>query len=238
MDELIKKVKRVPISQGVTQQLIDLIMSGKFSTGEKLPSEKKLMDAFGIGRSSLRESIKALEALGLVEVRVPEGTFVSESLGDFFTKQLALMSKIGFDNISELIEARMIIETQIAILASQKATDDDISDLTTLLNIMIHSKSNFEYQKSDVDFHKKLAEMSRNSFLIQVSNILQEITFIWIKKVITLPNVKSFAIDQHSEILDAIKNKDITATFKAMDNHLKYVSELLIQVNNSESNHS
>lgn len=234
MDNVIKKVKRIPISQGVTEQLIDLILSGELPAGEKLPPEKKLMDNFGIGRSSLREAIKAIEALGLVEVRVPEGTFVSENLGDFFTKHLALMSKIGFDNISELIEARLTIETQVAVLAAKKATKEDIKELTTCLKEMENATSDSEFQKWDLNFHKTLAEMSRNSFLIQVMKILHEITSIWIKKVIALDKIKENAIKQHKEVLTSIKNNDEKATFNAINHHLNYVSDSLIKVNNIE----
>lgn len=234
MDEVIKKVKRVPISQGVTEQLIDLILSGELPTGEKLPPEKKLMDSFGIGRSSLREAIKALEALGLVEVRVPEGTFVTENLGDFFTKHLALMSKIGFDNITELIEARLTLETQIAVLAARKATEEDIKNLTNIINKMENASNDAEFQKWDLTFHQTLAEMSRNSFLIQVMKILQGITTLWIKKVSALSNVKKIAIKQHIVILESIKNNDEQATYDAINYHLNYVSDLLIKINEME----
>ena len=229
-----KKVKRIPISQGVTEQLIDLIMSGELPKGEKLPPEKELKDIFGVGRSSLREAIKAVEALGLLEVRVPEGTFVSEDLGGFFTKQLALMSKIGFNNISELIEARKTIETQTAILAAKKATDADIEELSTILNKMKQYKNDSDFQKYDLGFHKKVTEMSRNSFLIQVMKILQEITSLWIKKVIPLENTKPVAIKQHNSIFEAIKNNDTKATSSAMEIHLKHVGDLLILVNENE----
>lgn len=236
MDEGIKKIKSVRLSRNVTEQLIDLIMSGKISPGEKLPPEKKLMDSFGIGRSSLREAIRALEALGLVEVKVPEGTFVSENLADFFTKQLTLMSKIGFDNISELIEARLTIETQIAILAAKKATPEDIEDLDKIITDMRNSTDDdIQFHKHDLSFHKKLSEMSRNSFLIQVMNILQEITSLWIKKVIPLEGTKPLAVEQHTKILESIKKRDAEGTFKAIDVHLKHVSDLLIYVNEQEN---
>ena len=83
-----KPVKKVLVTQSVTQQLIDLIMNGSIAPGEKLPTEKQLMEVFNVGRSSLREAIRALVALELIEVRVPEGTFVSKTFGGFLTKQL------------------------------------------------------------------------------------------------------------------------------------------------------
>ncbi|WP_367760685.1 FadR/GntR family transcriptional regulator [Ammoniphilus sp. 3BR4] len=86
--------------------------------GEKLPAEKQLMEMFGVGRSTLREAIRALEVLGLVEVKVPGGTFVVEEFGDFFTKNLGLISKISFNNIIELVEARAELEVILVDMAA------------------------------------------------------------------------------------------------------------------------
>lgn len=235
MNEVIKKVKRVPISQNVTKQLIDLIMSGELATGEKLPSERELMDYFDIGRSSLREAIKAVEVLGLIEVRVPEGTFVTDNLGEFFTKHLALMSKVGLHNIEELIEARLTIETQIAGIAAEKATKKDIDKLEMIINQMKQAVDNNDaFQEWDLTFHRTLAEMARNSFLIQVMKILQEITSLWISKTIRMENIKEIAIRQHEEILTAIQANDVQKTKEEIRYHLRFVSDLLIKIDEKE----
>lgn len=226
--------KKIPLTQNVTQQLIDLIMAGNIAPGEKLPTEKELMDIFGIGRSSLREAIRALVALGLVEVKVSQGTFVSECFGDFFTKQLALMSKISFENIIELIEARIAIETDIAEMAAKKATSDDVKNLVNICRGMKAAQSDEEYQNCDLKFHIALAEISRNSFMLQVMKILNNITGLWIRKVIQVGDSKKQAILQHERIIDAIHDKNVSETVIAMREHLESVSKTLLEIQKSE----
>lgn len=234
LENQVNQVKKVPVSQHVTQQLIDLIMNGTISMGEKLPPERKLMEMFGVGRSSLREAIRALVALGLVEVRVPEGTFVSVNFGDFFTKQLALMSKISFENTAELVEARIAIETDIAELAAVKVNNEDLQKLDGFLLKMKEAENNEDFLKADLGFHTTLGEVSRNSFMIQVMRILRETTAKWINKVIQIEESKELAITQHENIFNAIKKKEPKEAAEAMFKHLEFVSELLMKMKENE----
>ena len=230
LDKKVIQVEKKTIAHNIVQQLIDLIMNGSIGPGEKLPSEKQLMELFGVGRSSLREAIRALIALGLVEIRVPEGTFVSDELGGFFTKQLALKSKISFDNISELVEARISIEVSIAELAAKKATSADYKRLDEILATMRRAQDNEQFLQADLQFHTVLAEVAQNSFMLHVMNILRDITREWIYKVIQLDNSKESATFQHEKIVEAIHNNDVDGAGQAMMEHLHSVSELLLKI--------
>src|SRR5699024_35532 len=204
LDKNIKQIKKTTLSQEVMQQLIDLIMEETLSPGEKLPSEKKMMELFGVGRSTLREAIGALSALNLVEVKVPEGTFVTNNFGDFYTKHISLMSKISFNNIVELIEARMFLETDLVELATEKATVEDHKRLENILYLMKNAKDNDDFLYLDLEFHITIANIAGNSFLFEIMNILREITREWIHKVIQTHSPKEMVIQQHESIVKAI----------------------------------
>ncbi|WP_425059868.1 HTH-type transcriptional regulator LutR [Sporomusa carbonis] len=230
LEEKAQQVKKVLVTQNVTQQLIDLIMNGTILPGEKLPTEKQLMEIFGVGRSSLREAMRALVALGLIEVRVPEGTFVSQTFGEFFTKQLSLMSKISFDNITELIEARIAIETDVVELATMKVTPEDVENLNHIMEMMKKAQTSEEHQKIDLEFHNTLAKLSRNSFMYETMKILHGITAWWIGKVAQIESASELATVQHENIVKAIQTRDVNAASEAMKEHLYYVSDLLVKV--------
>ena len=127
---IIRPIKRKEnISNLVAKQLIELILSGKFAPGERLPTEKELSDMFGVGRNTLREAIRTLSTLGFVEVSVPEGMFIAQSFDNFYTRKLQMTSRYGYDNVQELIEARASVEYGIVRLAAQKATEVDKENL-------------------------------------------------------------------------------------------------------------
>jgi DNA-binding FadR family transcriptional regulator len=229
----VMQIEKTTIAQNIVQQLIDLIMNGTIGHGEKLPSEKQLMELFGVGRSSLREAIRALVTLGLIEVRVPEGTFVKETFGDFFTKHLGLMSRISFDNIVELIEARLAIEADIAELAAKKATGEDVDKLEEALSLMKQANQdgdNERFLQADLKFHFILAEVGRNSFMLHVMTILRDVCREWIKNVIQLESSKEVAIQQHEKVFEAVRRNDAENARIAMKEHLQTVSELLLSI--------
>ncbi|WP_436374838.1 FadR/GntR family transcriptional regulator [Cytobacillus sp. BC1816] len=230
----INQLKKTTLSQDIVQQLMELIINGTISPGEKLPSEKELMELFGVGRSTLREATRALAALELIEVRVPEGTFATDSFGGFFTKHLALMSKISFDNISELIEARVRYETDLAEMAAEKSTGIDHKRLDNILSSMRNAKSNEEFLKTDLEFHTAIAEIARNSFMLQVMNILHDITKEWMAKVIESSAIQERAINHHVRIAKAIKENNKAEARDAMLEHLTIVSKLLLEYHNME----
>src|SRR5699024_1683238 len=137
--------------------------------------------------------------------------------------------------IEELIEARLTIEAQIAVIAAQKATDEDIETLENIMKQLNNSlDDNQKFQQWDLAFHKTLAEMSRNSFLIQVMKILQDITSLWISKTITMENIKEIAIRQHGSILSALKANDVRKTEEEMRYHVRFVSDLLLKIDEKE----
>lgn len=234
LEKNINRVERTTLSQDIVQQLMTLIVNGDISPGEKLPSERKLMELFGVGRSTMREAIQALSALGLVEVKVPLGTFVPENFDDFFTKHLALMSKISFDNILELIEARTLLEMDLAEIAAEKSNEEDHHKLDHILLAARKSEGNEEFIKYDMEFHATIAEIANNSFLLHMLNILQGVTKEWMHKVIKLHSPFELVIEQHQKIADAIKCKDKELARAEMKKHLSRVSNLLLEIQNGK----
>ncbi|MFD4820613.1 FadR/GntR family transcriptional regulator [Peribacillus butanolivorans] len=224
----INQIKKSTLSQNIIQQIMQLIMDGSVSPGEKLPNERQLMELFGVGRSTLREAINALVAMGLIEVRVPEGTFVSESFSSFFTKHLRLMSKVSFNNIEELIEARIAYESDLAELAALKGTSKDFAELDNVLNRMMQEQDNEQFLLLDIEFHNLIARIARNSFMNEVLFILLDITKEWMHRVIQNYPVKDIAFDHHKKIAGAIKAKDPEKAREYMNEHLQEVSKILL----------
>lgn len=238
LEKNINRVERTTLAQDVVQQLMTLIVNGTISPGDKLPSEKQLMELFGVGRSTLREAIRALSALGLVEVKPPLGTFVPETFDEFFTKHLALMSKIGFDNILELIEARILLEMDLAGIAAEKSTSEDHKKLDHILHMAKSTDDQEKFLQYDVEFHRTIAEIANNSFMLHMMNILQDVTMEWMHKVIQRHSPYELVLEQHKKIAKAIKSRDKELARKEMNNHLGRVSRLLLEVQEEQQDDS
>ena len=163
------KMQNVDVLPMATAQKVKtMIIQREMKPGDRLPTEKELTEVFGVSRSTLREAMKYLRAENVVVIRQGSGTGIGEDpLGLHFTDQKYL--------IQNLFETRMLIEPQIAGLAVQRATPQDIKNLERLVaemdQIQINSTATAEM---DVQFHTAVAECTHNEVLIRVVPIINE----------------------------------------------------------------
>ena len=162
------------LPMATAQKVKTMIIQREMKPGDRLPTEKELADLFGVSRSTLREAMKFLRAENVVVIRQGSGTFVSagtgigeDPLGLHFTNQEKL--------IQNLFETRMLIEPQIAGLACQRATPQDVRNLQLLVTEMDRSEVNSPASAElDVQFHTAVAECTHNEVLIRVVPIIIE----------------------------------------------------------------
>ena len=204
------------LPMATAQKVKTMIIQREMKPGDRLPTEKELADLFGVSRSTLREAMKFLRAENVVVIRQGSGTFVSagtgigeDPLGLHFTNQEKL--------IQNLFETRMLIEPQIAGLACQRATPQDVRNLQLLVTEMDRSEVNSPASAElDVQFHTAVAECTHNEVLIRVVPIIIE--SIRRSHVETHDDPESFkrAKRSHSGICTAIAEGDfMEAKFQA-----------------------
>lgn len=229
---MIQPIKRKEnMANLVAKQLIDLIVSGTFSTGERLPSEKDLCEMFAVGRNTLREATRALNILGFIDIRVPEGMFVAQSPDNFYTRSMQLTSKYGYDNVEELTEARIAVECAIVRLAAQKAGEAEKQKLHDIYSIMKDAVDNQERLKADAQFHMTVAETAQNGFLQQTLLLLLDGMNEWMAKVeVGVPTANLTSTPQHEEIWKAICKNDPDLAVEKMREHLTYVAKVFLEI--------
>ncbi len=211
------------------------ITSDKYAVGDRLPSERELSAKFKVSRPIVREAIFALEAEGLVEVRNGSGVYVrSKKLGANATRR-------GDVGMFELLEARRAFEGETAALAASRITDEEIEELRRLVAEMKKKNASDVELSEDADmrFHLLIAGATRNPAIIQtIESYWQARRFspqtqYFLKKVRSMgvaPN-----IDEHSEILSALEQRDPAAARGAMRNHLTAVIEAVLKATEVET---
>src|SRR5580704_7815795 len=152
--ESLTPVTRTTLTADICRKMVSHLIRGVWSEGEKIPAERELCQTLGVGRASLREALKALEIMGMIETRLGDGTYVCKR-SDFFSRPLlwAIASSSEAD-ARELIEARTLIEVELAGFAAERATAEDLRLISEQLKIMERTKKNpQEFVQADVDFH-------------------------------------------------------------------------------------
>lgn len=156
-------INRPPVVNEIVEQLVGFILNEGLKPGDKLPTERELIERLGIGRTTLREAIKTLSAVGVLEVKRGSGTFVSDGNMSILVKPIAWGLLMSQDGIDHVIEARGVLEVTLAGWAAERATDAEIAEIGRILGKLEASQFDLEaYVRSDLAFHVAIARAAHN----------------------------------------------------------------------------
>lgn len=214
------------VYQQIADQLLQLIEAGEFPVDSRLPSERDLAEKFKVSRPSVREALIALEVIGVVQIKMGSGVYVCKpeqgKQKGRKNKETALKDFAPF----ELIQARLLIESEIAAQAATCRTDQDVEELESLLQKMIdHSSDNRNPLDPDRDFHVTLARATGNqvfaSIVEQMFDARMGILFSRLSNYFDTQSTWEQAIKEHRAIVRAIKARDAEKARQAMRHHME-----------------
>jgi DNA-binding FadR family transcriptional regulator len=211
----------------VADQIGDLIRGGEFLPGQRLPAERDLSKTLGVSRPVVREAMIALEIAGLVEVRTGSGAFVREPRPDETAPVNAGHSP------SDILNARMLIEGEIAALAASSASPDDVATLAGLIDQMAREhEAGRPWSAADLGFHVAIALASGNAALASmVERLWQEQhapVFSILSERVRLQENWPATLQDHTAILAAIRSRKPEAARETMRAHLRQVLDVMI----------
>ncbi|MDD2206899.1 MAG: FadR/GntR family transcriptional regulator [Aminobacterium sp.] len=228
---MFKPANKATLHQNVLNQMITAIKENEWEPGSKLPGEQSLANAFEVSRNCIREVLKALELTGIVEARAGDGTYLSENALRNIANSDLVASLFEESTLMELIEARQLLEGQLAYWAAQRASDEEIMNLERILveepetpNVEVH-----------YHFHNYLAEIAGNPFLLRLLDSLR--TEVSAQRIVfkSWPSteLELFKKD-HWEICQAIKERAPEKAQEAMIQHLLRSQNEILERNRRE----
>jgi GntR family transcriptional repressor for pyruvate dehydrogenase complex len=228
--ELLRNFSQIVIESPVDKiirQIRDLITSGQLKAGDRLPSERKLTEKLGVGRTHLRDALRKLEFYGILKTHPQSGTFVAgmgiPALEGLITDMLGLRG----NDFKSLVETRVILETNSAQLAAENRTDKDLREIEQAL-IAHRDRLKIEDHavEEDLLFHLKIAEASKNSVLNSLMLIITPDIMQYFKTHNVCGDGRSNdSVGQHEIILEQIKNQEPVKVGETIREHLKDISE-------------
>lgn len=228
-----KKIKPKKIYEEVAEAIYEMIRSGQIKPGDKLDSVQQLAENFQVGRSAIREALTSLRALGLVDMKHGEGTYVKEFETDQITFPLSTAILMNKDDIAHLLEVRKIIEIGSAAAAANKRTSQHLASMERALEEMKGAHGDEELgEKADLQFHLALTEASQNPLLMNLMNqvsglmgeTMKETRRVWLfSKQTSLERL----YDEHLAIYEAVKDQDEERARNFMLVHLENVDAIL-----------
>jgi GntR family transcriptional repressor for pyruvate dehydrogenase complex len=206
----------------VAQSLLSYLLSGELQPGDRIPSERSLTQLLGVGRGAVREALKSLTLLGLLEVRQGDGTYLSSTNSSLLPQIVEWGIMLGEQHILDLVEARQEIEISLAGLAAGRRTDEDIATLSGALRAMREAVNDRDrYIEADVNFHMVVATISRNTVLAGVLNSIRSLLRVWTTRVVTDRASVRDSLALHPPVFAAIRDGDAEAARTAMTHHME-----------------
>lgn len=230
----LKPIKTRKIYEEIVEQIRELVVRGELKPGDRLPSERDLVERLQVSRASIREALSALEMMGLLEVRSGEGTYVRKIRSESVVAPLAWMLTMEKGTVLELLEVRKILEVQAVGLAAQRATDTDLKELAEALDDMKNDLSlDLGGEKADLRFHYAITRATKNKILIRlmdtISDLMQHMLKASRSQLYQGKYTPSLLFQEHLGVYEAIKCKDSGKAKELLLKHLNGVEEEIIK---------
>lgn len=219
-ESMLRPIEKQTLAQTVVDRLLQVIREGGLRPGQALPSQHGLARSLSVSRPVLREAMQALAAMGVVEIRPGSGCFVRDPTGadadqwaDMFTHEGAI----------EVLEARMVVEVELAAMAATRATADDLAEMEGILGRLRRTVARGRATSHVTsDFHQALARAGHNRPLARMAQTLAQARLVQGMRVEhALPDIAAGEEDSHRALLEAVAGRDPGVARAAMRQHLE-----------------
>ncbi|WHH58034.1 FadR/GntR family transcriptional regulator [Petroclostridium sp. X23] len=217
-----KAIEKISITDLVVHNIKDLILSGKYKVGDKLPTEKQICTELNVGRSTVREAFRVLQAIGLIQMIKGRGAFVAKTKEDDPDNIVNwfVQHKV---KLTDFIEVRMAIEPLAIKLCIERASQDEIKEIEEVYNAFEEAFQNYDSVKlalNDEAFHNTIIEMTHNQLLIMINKNIVEAFREYRNRSFSVSEIARNALVPHKSIVDAIKARDVDKGVNEMIHHL------------------
>ena len=223
-----QSLRREKLGQQISLQLLKAIASGRYKPGDLLPSERELSDMFGASRVAIREAVSDLAAKGIASVTHGRGTTVNPIEQWNALDPAVLMLMNGEDAFAQLDELRRILEPEMAALAAERITEQEIAAMRLLTDLPAEDSVE-QHVERDMYFHLAIARATRNPVLMVVMSSVDELLRESRRRAITVPGELAKARVGHQAVFEAIARHDAAAARQAMWGHMNQVAGALVQ---------
>lgn len=207
----VKPIQKASATTKVFEALHEMIATGRFRRGEKLPPQEELAGQLGVSRNTLREAVNQLSAMGFLKSRQGVGTVVEPPQPGGYLSDLGGQFLLDTLSVREFIEARICIERNAVRLAVERSTQGDLRRLRAILEEQrkaLKKGDTTEFTRQDASFHLEVTQICGNRVLLKFLQTIQDMLHRFIGEVARLPGAMDDALRFHSRMTDAMASKD------------------------------
>jgi len=227
--DMFSPIKNTKVYEQVIDQIKDMIDKGTLKKGDKLPSERDLVEQLAVSRASIREALRALEVIGLIECRQGEGNYIKSSFQDNLFEPLSIMFMLEGSNQEQIWELRKIMEVEASGLAAKRINNEQLKELKEIIQRLMDCEDEDINAEIDKEFHYKIAECSGNILIFNILSTVSILVDHFIKDarklILVKEGNKEILFSQHKEIYLSMEKHSSAAARKAMREHLDFANK-------------
>jgi DNA-binding FadR family transcriptional regulator len=235
-EPLLKPMEQKSIVDRIIARLTEAVASGRLKPGQKIPTETELADSMGVGRNSVREAIKALVTIGVLDIRRAEGTFVSDGFNDRMMEPMVYGLILEGGSTLAVLELRHIFEVGVLQLAIEKATGEDIARLKTALDYLektiLKPSPDEAIMMADIAFHDALQRIAGNPLVEKISFVVERIARDSRKKALERfrdNGELGEMLELHRNLYEVVVNRDMARVVDTVNDHFRYWKDVFNQ---------
>jgi GntR family transcriptional repressor for pyruvate dehydrogenase complex len=219
---------REQLPERIATRLASMIAERHLRPGDRLPSERDLAAAMQVSRPSLREALRALAMLNVVEIRQGSGTYVTSLRPEVLVEHFDFVFALDDATFAELLETRKMLEPSLAAAAATRATEDDLVRLRDWQARACANADNPDaFLEADLELHRIITQAARNQILARFMDSLTRLGTASRRRTGALPGVRTQSLQDHQAIVDALLRRDPEAAAAMMRKHLENIQSSL-----------
>lgn len=234
-------INKNAVSDQIVAYIEESIIKGELKSGDKLPSERVFAETLGVSRIPLREALRSLSQLGLVETKHGQGTFIRDANNSFLTRKLATYMYSSETSVFEILQFRQILESECARIAAVTATGEEVEEIKYYMDRAEEAetsirKGNYEeFSLMDIKFHTAIVKASHNQLFLSLFNAIHKM--LKVQQIWSLSESDEIFdyIAYHRAICAAIENKNPEEAYNSSRDHIISVGELMLRSYKKES---
>ena len=221
-------LKKTALSDQIADRILQMIRDKQLRPGDKLPPERELASMMQVGRPALREALRGLSLMNIIEIRQGAGAYVTALETAQLVEHLDFVFAIDDHAILDLFDARKIVEVGIIELAAQRVTDADIANLEACLAKSAQASDDAEgFLQADTELHTLIAQIANNPIMLRFMESIHQMGMVSRRRTGNLKGVVAQSTADHHLIVESLKARDSQAAREAMRCHLDNVEAKL-----------
>ncbi len=228
-----QRLHRQSAAAEAAEMIRRMIISGELRAGQRLPPERELCETLGVSRPTVRETLRSLMAVNILESRHGSGTFVTSLDTQTLTEPLRFVMALSPATVAELFEARLLIEPELAAMAAQRATDAQRKRLAQCAKLASARKPQ-ALLELDIELHQLIAAAARNGVLVRMLESVSGIARDSRAVTVAVPGVAESTVREIRAMARAVVDADPAAARQAMTDHLRRIADVATAAHETE----